>query len=201
VRVLGLYLFAMIIGVGLLLFTILGGGDSDASDAAFEADADLDMEHATGMAAGIGEIVLGLFRPRNLTFLLAAFGTTGALLTWAGTNAASAFLLAASMGIAAWFVSHAVFTWLRRTDSAIDALDDRDLEGTIGRVTLPIGPGSRGRVMVEVAGRQAHLTARLASDVDRALPIGTEILIHRTEGGVAEVMPTDVLGLPPTTRS
>lgn len=196
---LGFYLFAMVVGVGLVLFSVLGGGDGDASDVGFEADAELDVAHGGGLAAGVGEIVLGLFRPRNLTFLLAAFGTTGTLLTLAGTNAAATFLMASSMGVGAWLLTHAVFTWLRRTDSAVDALSDRDLEGSIGTVTLPIAPGHRGRITVLVAGRQAYLTARLDPEVTESLGVGTEVLIRHTDGGVAEVIPTAQLGLPPST--
>lgn len=198
---LGVYLFATVVGVGLVLFSVLGGGDSDTGDidAALDADADLEVEAGGGIAAGLGEIVLGLFRPRNLTFLLAAFGTTGTLLTLADTNPAGTLLMATSMGVGAWLLTHGVFTWLRRTDSAVDALSDRDLEGSIGRVTLPIAPGQRGRITVLVAGRQVHLTARLDPGVDRPLAIGTEVLIRHTEGGVAEVIPTDALGLPPST--
>jgi membrane protein implicated in regulation of membrane protease activity len=201
VRVFGLYLFATVVGVGLLLFSVLGGADSDASD--FDLGADLDGEveigHHHGLAAGMSDVVLGLFRPRNLTFLLAAFGATGTLLTIAGTNAASTFVLATSMGVGAWLLTHTVFTWLRRTDSAVDALSDRDLEGTIGTVTLPIEPGHRGRITVVVAGRQTYLTARLDPEFDRSLGVGTEVLIRHTDGGVAEVIPTDTLGLPPST--
>lgn len=202
---LGLYLFAMIVGVGLLLFTIVLGGDHDApeADLDFDAEAEVELEsgHGEGLGSGVGDLVLGLFRPRNLTFLLASFGTTGTLLTLARTGEALTLPLAIGMGVAAWLASHGVFTWLRRTDSGIDALDDRDLEGTIGIVTLPITPGGRGRITVEAAGRQAYLTARLSGEVERALPVGTEVLIRRTEGGVAEVMPTDSLGLPPVSPS
>ncbi len=200
---LGFYLFAMIVGVGLLLFTIVWGGDSDAPEADLDFDADLEVEagHGEGLGADVGDVVLGLFRPRNLTFLLASFGTTGTLLTWARTAPGTALALAVGMGLAAWLASHSVFTWLRRTDSGVDALDDSDLEGTIAVVTLPIAPGSRGRITVEAAGRQAYLTARLSSEVDRSLPVGTEVLIRRTEGGVAEVLPTDTLGLPPVSPS
>lgn len=200
---LGLYLFAMVVGVGLVLFSVLGGGDNDASDidAAIDADADVEFEaeHGGSMGVGVGEIVLGLFRPRNLTFLLAAFGTTGTLLTLAGTNAASTFVLATAMGAGAWVLTHAVFTWLRHTDSAVDALSDRDLEGTIGTVTLPIAPGHRGRITAVVAGRQTYITARLVAGIDRPLAVGTEVLIRHTEAGVVEVIPTDTLGLPPST--
>lgn len=199
---LGLYLFAMVVGVGLVLFSVVAGVDSDASDidlgSDVDADLDIDVEHA-GLMASMGDLALGLFRPRNLTFLLAAFGTTGTLLSLAGTPDAATFLLASSMGVGAWLLTHAVFTWLRRTDSAIDALSDRDLEGAIGTVTLPITPGHRGRITIVVAGRQTYLTARLEDSIDRQLPVGTEVLIRHTDGGVAEVIPTDLLGLPPST--
>ncbi len=197
---LGIYLFAMVVGVGLLLFSILGGGDSDvdAPDVDVDIDADVDFDGDLSPAGAVGDVVLGLFRPRNLTFLLAAFGTTGALLTWTRGSDADTLLLASAMGAGAWMLSHAVFTWLRRTDSGIEALSDRDLEGSIGTVTLPIVPGSRGRVTIVIAGRQTYLTARLEPGVTEALAPGTEVLIRRTDNGVAEVIPTASLDLPPS---
>ncbi len=200
---LGVYLFAMVVGVGLLLFSILGGGDSDTDapdlDADFDADVDVDVGAELSPIGAVGDLVVGLFRPRNLTFLLAAFGTTGALLTWTSGDSGGTLALALVMGVGAWFLSHGVFTWLRRTDSSVDALHDRDLDGSIATVTLPIAPGSRGRITIVAAGRQTYLTARLEPGVTEALPIGTEVLIRRTDNGVAEVIPTAPLGLPPST--
>ncbi|MBA2292719.1 MAG: hypothetical protein H0W15_09740 [Gemmatimonadales bacterium] len=192
INLVGLYLFALIIGGGLLLISVFGGADGDASD----VDGDLEV-HGHGAMGEIGDLMLGLFRPRNLTFLLAAFGATGLLLTWVGTSSILALLLAASMGAGSWVLSHALFTWLRRTDSGVSVLNDRALEGSIGRVTLPVGPGARGRITLVVAGQQTWITARVESGVERILPVGTEVLIRRTEGGVAEVIPTDILELPP----
>ncbi|HET9064358.1 MAG TPA: hypothetical protein VFN22_00865 [Gemmatimonadales bacterium] len=204
----GVYLFSTIVGVGLLALTLLGGSDSDIdTDLDVDIDVDIDMDadvgshvgHLAGAADGIGEVVLGLFKPRNLTFLLAAFGTTGVLLTLAGTNAALTLILAGAMGMVSWVTSHALFTWLTRSDSSVDALGDHELVGSIGTVTLPIAPGTRGRITVIAAGRETYLTARLEAETDRTLDVGTEVLIRRTAGGVAEVIPTDTLDLPSTT--
>jgi len=203
---LGVYLFSTIIGVGLLALTLLGGSDSDI-DTDIDVDMDVDMDaevgshvgHLAGGADGIGEVVLGLFKPRNLTFLLAAFGTTGVLLTLAGTNAALTLILAGAMGTVSWVTSHALFTWLKRSDSGVEALADHQLEGSIGTVTLPIAPGTRGRITVIAAGRETYLTARLEAGIERNLGVGTEVLIRRTAAGVAEVIPTDTLDLPSTT--
>lgn len=198
---LGVYLFSAIIGVGLLLFTVLSTGDfdSDAPDADVHAGGHDGMEaHAHGGLAGeVADVVLGLFKPRNLTFLLAAFGTSGTLLTWAGTNAAVTLALALAMGFAAWILSHAVFTWLKRTDSSLDVMSDRDLEGSIGTVTNPIGPGRRGRITLLAAGRQTYMVAALEAGLTSELPVGTEVLVRRTEDGIAEVIPTAILELPP----
>ncbi|HPF61258.1 MAG: hypothetical protein KC544_01565 [Gemmatimonadetes bacterium] len=195
---LGVYLFCAVFGVGLLLFSVLAGGDAgDGADLDLDGELELEVDaEAPGLAS---DLILGLFKPRNLTFLLAAFGATGSLLTWAGKSPALTLALAVGMGAAAWFTSHAVFTALHRTDSSVDALDDHDLEGAIGRVTLPITPEGRGQVTLVAAGRQTYLTARLEPGIERALPVGTEVLIRRTTGGVAEVLPTDTLELPPST--
>ena len=201
---LSLYLFSAIIGVGLILLSLLGGeaeADGPEFDGEVDADFDLEVEHEIGLAGEVGELVLGLFKPRNLTFLMAAFGTTGALLTWAGTNAATTLLLASAMGVGSMMLTHAVFTWLRRTDSSVDVLSDRDLEGSIARVTLPIAPGSRGQISVVAAGQQMYLTARLVERVGTELTIGTEVLIRRTDNGVAEVIPTAMLDLPPVSEA
>ncbi len=196
INLVGLYLFALIIGGGLLLVSAFGGADGDASDLDADFDADIELQ-AHGGLGEIGDLMLGLFRPRNLTFLLAAFGATGLLLNWVGTSPTLALLLAASMGAGSWVLSHAVFTWLRRTDSGVNVLSDRALEGAIGRVTLPVGPGARGRITLVVAGQQTWITARVEAGVERILPVGTEVLVRRTDGGVAEVIPTDILELPP----
>ncbi|MEO8479342.1 MAG: hypothetical protein ABI542_06870 [Gemmatimonadota bacterium] len=198
----GVYLFSTIIGVGLLALTLFGGSDHDIDahvDVDVHAGAGGDTGHLSGVGDSLGDVVLGLFKPRNLTFLLAAFGTTGLLLTLANTNASLALILAAIMGTVSWFTSHALFTWLKHSDSGVSAMGDRELEGSIGTVTLPIAPGARGRITILAAGRQTWITARLEDGIDRSLGVGTEVLIRRTAAGVAEVIPTDTLDLPSTT--
>lgn len=198
----GVYLFATIIGVGLLALTLFGGSDNDIDahvDVDAQAGAGGQTGHLAGATDGISDVVLGLFKPRNVTFLLAAFGTTGLLLTLAGTNAPLTLILAGTMGTTSWFSSHALFTWLKKSDSGVSAMGDRELEGSIGTVTLPISPDARGRIMILAAGRQTWITARLEPGINRSLGVGTEVLIRRTAAGVAEVIPTDTLDLPSTT--
>jgi membrane protein implicated in regulation of membrane protease activity len=174
--VLGLYLLAAVLGAGLLLFTIVGDADHDGDS----------WDH------GPGALLFGLFRPRNLIFFLATFGVTGALLTWLEKPAATTLLLSAGMGTTALALSYSVFRWLRRSESAIDALDDAELEGRTARVVLPLSPEAAGRVVCIVADREQYLTARLNPGTPEALDVGREVVIVRVNNGVAEVEPFDL---------
>jgi membrane protein implicated in regulation of membrane protease activity len=211
---LGIYILSAMLGGGLLLFSLLSGahhdvGDVDAPvdvDASFDADVsgvdadmggmDADHDFHVGHDAA-GELVLGLFRPRNLIFFMAAFGITGTLLTWTGTPEGSTLGMALGMGGGAWLMTYGVFTWLRRSDVAVEALSEREIEGRAGRVELPVSPGESGRISCLIADREQYITARLAPDVSRRLEPGDEVVIVRVEDGVAEVIPFDAPELLP----
>ena len=167
------YLLSAILGLGLLIFSTLSGGAS--------------------------HFLLGLFGTRNLTFLLAAFGATGLLLTLFRVDRAITLVLAMGLGVVSMGLAHGVFTWLRRTDSAVEVLGDDDFQGELARVVLPIGTGSQGQVACVIAGREVYLTAVLAGEVEGPLAIGREVIILSTAQGVAAVMPATQLEIPPST--
>lgn len=165
--------------------------DSDGADDVGGGD-HVDVEassHGGHTGAHVGGLLFGFFRPRNLIFLFAAFGVTGALLTWSGTGAVTTAIASAAMGVGAMSLTHAVFTWLRRNESAVDVVGERALEGSLGRVVIPVGPGERGRVACSVAGREVHVVARLAPGAAEALEAGREVLVVRMDDGEAEVSP------------
>lgn len=213
-ELLGLYILAAMLGGGLLLFSVLSGahhdvGDVDASGlhvdvSGVDADVsgvDVHADHDIHLAHdAAGELVLGLFRPRNIIFFLTAFGFTGTLLTLFGNSANLTLLLSLVMGAGAMVLTHSLFTWLRRSEIGIDALSEREIEGCTARVVLPLSPGERGRVACLIADREHHLTARLAADVSESVAIGGEVVILHVEDGIAEVVPFDMLGLPPPER-
>jgi len=192
---LGVYLFCTVLGGGLVLLSLLGAGDHDAG---VGDGVDVGGEHAGAGShvTGAGELLLGLFRIRNLTFLLAGFGITGLLGTWLGAGRVTTALLAGVMGVSAMLLVHGVFTWLRRTDSAVDVLGDSDLEGTLARVVLPITAAARGRISCVASGQQLFLTARLADGQPELPEVGSPVVILRMRGGVAEVAPATGLDLP-----
>jgi len=218
---LGIYILAAMLGGGLLLFSVISGafhgiGDVDASGADISGvdadvggiDADvsggdihvggLDADHDIHVGHDMpGLLVLGLFRPRNLIFCLTAFGLTGTLLTLTGKPPDSTLTLSLVMGGGAWLLTYGVFTWLRRTDIGVNAISGVEVEGRAGRVVLPMAPGEPGRIVCLVADRELYLTARPAPEVARQLEAGSEVVILRMEGGVAEIIPFDALELPP----
>ncbi len=183
------YLLCTIIGLGLLMFSTLGG-DDDGADAA-----DLD----DGDSGGATHFLLGLFSTRNLTFLLAAFGVTGLLLTAFGVAPVIVMGTAAALGVVSMGLAHGVFTWLRRTDSSVDILGDEDFHGALARVVLPISAENPGQIACLIAGREMYLTATLAGEVDAPLAVGQEVIILSTSHGVASVMAATQLEIPPST--
>lgn len=180
-----IYVIAAILGIGMVLFSIIGSDHGDSHGG---------HDHH----GGDGDILLGLFSTRNLTFFLSAFGATGLLLGWIGVGGMAAFGLATVTGLVSFAAVHAVFTWLRRSDSAVEVLSDRDLEGALGRVTWPISAGTKGQIACKVAGREQYITAVLADGVDELLGTGQEIIVLSTSNGVAAVMPAgnDMLANP-----
>lgn len=180
---LGLYLFAAIVGAGLLAFSLLGVGDHHAGhDHPMLADAD---------HPGMGELALALLRPRNFIFGAAGFGLTGTILTLLGAGPLLTPLAAGAMGVGFFFVSHAVFTLLQRTETASDPVSDAQLMGERARVTLPLEPGRAGRVACVLGGREVYLTARLAPEARERISAGQEVVVVRVANGVAEVVTPD----------
>jgi hypothetical protein len=173
----------VVLGGGLLAFSIMGADTG--------ADADGTESHAHGAAGG--DLVLGIFRLRNMTFLFATFGITGAALTWLGASPAWAFAMAITMGIGAMMINHALFTWIKRADSAGNLVEDIDLVGMSGRVVLTVAPGQRGRIVCTVAGREQYLLARLSPGQADALIAGSDIVVLSVKDGVAEITPFDAL--------
>lgn len=192
---LGLYIFAAVLGGGLLLLSQLGG-DHDA-----HGGGPGDHGHGPDLAAhGPAELLLGFFRPRNLIFLLAAFGVTGTLFTLTGAAAPVTLGLSVIMGLTAMVLTHGVFTWLRRSETVVDAVADADLEGSVCRVVLPVRPGERGRIACLVGDQEMHITARLAEGAGQALDSGREVVVLRMIDGEAEVAAFEPPQIPPIIR-
>ncbi len=163
------YIFALAAGAPLLLWFAFGG------DAGADADSD----------GGIFSLV----PLSTLAFVVTFFGGTGLVSGWLGAGAAPTLIVALVVGVLAGVLNSAAFSWIRRTEASSE-VSDREIEGTIARVSLPVSAPSRGRIVLEVAGARTQMTAQPVDSLDR-FEKGARVIVVRIEAGVALVTRLD----------
>ena len=172
-----LYAFMLFAGAPVLMWFVLSGGDADM-DAGAEVD-------------GLGD-VFSVIPLSSLAFVATFFGATGLVSEWLGTGAVFTLLLAVVVGVLAGALNSAAFAYLRRSEASSD-VSDREIEGSIARVSLPMSNERRGRVVLTVAGARTQMTAAPIDPLDhgKAIEAGARVIIVRIEGGVALVTRLD----------
>lgn len=181
-----LYWFAMVVGVGMYLFSVFAdthghgdaGGDADAGDHSHAMD---------------GYQILSL---RNATYFLFAFGVTGVALNWmwGGTRDLIIALLASGIGVLGASISTFVFGWLRKSESG-EMPGDRAWLGATAEVVLPLSAGGTGKIFMSRSGRSQEMLAR-PFDSDAANPEQwSHVVVLEIRDGIALVAPNEELTL------
>ena len=172
-----LYAFMLAAGAPLLLWFVFSGGDAEV-----EAGAEVD---------GLSEIFT-IIPLSSLAFVATFFGATGLVSEWLGTGAIATVLLAVVVGVLAGALNSAAFAYLRRSEASSE-VSDREIEGSIARVSLPITSERRGRIVLTVAGARTQMTAAPIDPLgdDEIIGAGARVIIVRIEGGVALVTRLD----------
>ncbi len=170
------YLFSLVVGGGLLLFSHLGDfGDHDTPDAGADHGHD-------------GFRILSL---RTITYLLFGFGATGAALSWAWRGSSwLVFALALAVGVAVGGTSAAVFSYLRRDESGVRE-GDQSFVGLPGRVTIPLSTAAPGKVLVRRGDRAFELLAKPFGTDVVAPDRWTSVVVVEMQGGTAVVAPLE----------
>lgn len=141
------YIFAAILGGGLLIIGALSG-DGDGVDAdAIDADlggGDAGWKNALSFQA--------------LAYALAAFGLTGVALSWVGANPVLTLAAAGVMAAFGATLATTVFGWLGKSQTGFADPADTYVGG-IGRAEIRIPPGGRGRIQLVHRGRAFTLPA------------------------------------------
>jgi hypothetical protein len=179
-----LYWFALVVGVGMYLFSALAGASGGHSDA--DGHADTDPHHDVD-----GYKLLSL---RNATYFMFAFGVTGVALRtiWGGTRGLLTAILALLIGVTGAAISTLAFGWLRKSESG-DMPGDRAWLGASGQVVLPLRAGGTGKIFVSRGGRSQELLAR-PFDNDAADPeTWSNVMVLEIRDGVALVAPNEEL--------
>lgn len=209
------YLAALIVGFGTIALQLFmsGEGDGDAGadghvDAELDADADADLDadahadvHADlhGGHGGHGGHGDGGFLPiflslRFWTFTLLAFGLSGSLLHYLDLAASPVTLgVALGLGLFSGLLASLAFRALGRSEVS-SAATSGDAIGQVGKVLLPVGKESRGKVRIELKGQTVDLIA--TTDEDRLEP-GQLVMIEDIRETTAHVSPVPPELLPP----
>ncbi len=169
-----LYLFALVVGGGLLAFSMLGDSHGDAGHDAHAHDA------------------IKFLSLRTLTYFLFTFGGVGAVLarTWHWATAPLVLLVATAAGLLVGTATAQAFAYLRRTDSGARESEDSFI-GLTGRVTLPIGKSGLGKVLVERGGRTFELLARPLERAAGPVTKWDNVIVVEMNRGTAIVAPMD----------
>ncbi len=206
---LSVYIFSLVLGGSFLLVSVLGdvfdtGVDVDSD---FDADLALDAGDATDAldagdasdaadAGHAGDAAQGtaaakIFSIRGLIYGLFGFGAVGSAVTWLGGTGFVATLVSAIVGgLLTGGMVTVLFNWLKAS-SASNRHSDSGFVGLRGTITLPVGDGSVGTVVVERGGRRISL---------RALPWGSaegdpdgwrDVVVMEMDQGVARVAPIE----------
>jgi hypothetical protein len=179
-----LYWFAMVVGVGMYLFSVFadthGHGDVDGH------------VHDAGDHHGVDSFKL--LSLRNATYFLFAFGVTGVALQWiwGGTRGLLTAILALGIGALGAGISTVVFGWLRKSESG-DMPGDRVWLGATADVVLPLSANGTGKIFVSRSGRSQELLAR-PFDADATNPERwSSVMVLEIRDGVALVAPNEEL--------
>lgn len=183
-----LYLFALVLGGGFLLLSVLGGGDAD-----MDTDLHVEVEGLDGSAdAGAhgDHAASRVFSLRTAVYALFGFGATGTALAALGLGTGTSLPFSLLGGLGSALVVALAFRFLDRTDSGAQD-EDASLSGLPGVVTLPLGTGSPGTVAVERGGRRITLRA-LPHPASTGEPRSwTRVVVVEMDRGVALVSPLE----------
>lgn len=181
-----LYWFALVVGVGMYLFSVFADTTGAHSDVDGHVDAGADHHH--------GLDSYKLLSLRNATYFMFAFGVTGVSLTWlwGGARGLLTALLAVGVGALGAGISTVVFGWLRKSESG-EMPGDRAWLGATAQVLLPLSSRGTGKILVSRGGRAQELLARPFDDDASNPETWSSVLVLEIRDGIALVAPNSEL--------
>ena len=202
------YLFSLVVGLGILLAqAIMGSKDADADahgdhdfdhdfditdadvDGEFELDGELDPAAADGHAEhesdlGIGGLAAILLSVRFWIFAALGFGLSGSLLHFLFRYPEPGTLITAIvMSLVCGFGAALAFRAVKRssgghTEHATSAI------GRIGKVLLPVATDRPGQIRIELGGQTVDL---LAKSNGVRIERGDVVIVEDVDGEIATV--------------
>lgn len=185
------YVVSLVVGGGIALLSAFGDFLDVGSGADLDLDLDLDVDVDAGLDAGhAGAPNAAIFSLRALVFTLFGFGAVGTALTALGANPASPVTLALSAlsGLLVGFTVGSLLAYLKRSDTHTRS-GDATFRGAIGRVTLPIGAGAPGQVVVRRGNREHAIRALPHASASSEPATWSQVVVVEMRDGIAYVGP------------
>lgn len=203
------YVFALIVGVGILTIqSLIGAKDADGDghgadkDLHFKGELKLgagDGAHADSEGApsshvhvaadkdadmGLGGLVALFLSVRFWVFASLGFGLSGTLLHYlSSVGAIATFITAATLGTVSGFTAALAFRALKRISSGT-AEHAASAVGRVGRVVVPVDSEHQGKIRIDLGGQSVDLIAKTQGErVER----GDMVVIEEVDGEVAQV--------------
>jgi membrane protein implicated in regulation of membrane protease activity len=189
------YLFALVVALGVLLLQILMGGRGGGHHGDFGHAAQMHAggghahgshAHAQKQGADDGEPAFWtlLLSLRFWLFAALGFGLSGSLLhLFALASPAGTVFIASGAGLASGLFASMAFRALRRGSAGTEARSSAAV-GKLGRVVVACGKGLTGQIRVELAGSSVDM---MATTDDDAIPRGESVLVEDLREGIAHV--------------
>lgn len=168
---LGIYLFILVVGAGILGFSMLGG----------DTDGDLDSPDA-----------LKWLSLRGLSYFAFVCGGVGLALTATWSAGTTPFIagLAVGSGVAVSWLASLVFRYLRNTESGAREGDEAFV-GLSGRLVVPFGESGTGKIQVTRADRTFEMLARPFGNASTPPATWRSVIVVEIQRGVALVSPLE----------
>ena len=165
-------IFAVVgmVGFFFLLVSALFGGDDHAG----EVGHDHDMGHEGPSP----------FSLRVISMFLTGFGAVGAVSMAYNLGYPISAGLGVVMGVVLGFAAFKLIQFFMR-QQASSTVDDADLLGVIGEVSIAIPAGGQGQVGLTVKGQRKYPTARAAGD--KAIDQGAAVKVIHSAGNQVTV--------------
>jgi membrane protein implicated in regulation of membrane protease activity len=165
-----IFLIALIVGAGLLLFSLFASGDG-GSKPEIDGHADLDHDHDHDHGVDLGALAwLPLASLRFWTFFMAFFGATGTALTFIERDMSAWVLLAiaVAMGYVCGAAAVSVFRFMHRSQTTSNLAID-DYIGETAVVQVSVARGKIGKVRLDIKGRTLDLLAETEEETPFAV--------------------------------
>jgi membrane-bound ClpP family serine protease len=128
----------------------------------------------------------GFLSTRMVAVFFTAFGTVGAICRWYGQSTLASSVWGAVTAVPLSVVYVAAMKALR-SQQASSLIDDGELVGLLGRVTVPIAVGALGEISCSCKAQTTRRMARSRSS--QAIPEGAVVKVVEVQGDVVVVEP------------